>query len=142
MPNDAPAAPKFDLSKYEIADSAVFTFLNLAGNEDLLGEDGNPVTVELYSSGSKQGIRALHQAGQKSQLRLQGIMRGKTSKTAAQEAEAERVDKLVAFTKQISSNFPLSPHEIYSNPKLGWMTRQVEAWIGDDANFSKSSTES
>lgn len=131
---------RFDLSKYEIEDCSTLTVQTVRGDDDLLGSDGKPVTIELYSSGSKQGVRALHKAGQQSQLRLQGMFRGKTSKTAAEDADREQVEKLIGFTKSISPNFPVAPEDLYSNPKLGYIRRQVEEHIGADANFSKAST--
>lgn len=131
---------EFDVSKYEIEEFAPLTIQNARGDDDLLGNDGKPVVFELYSAGSKLGVRALHKAGQQAQLRLQGMMRGKVSKTAAEEADREQVEKLTAFTKSISANFPVAPDAVYSNPKLGYIRRQVEAHIGDDGNFSKAST--
>jgi hypothetical protein len=32
-------------------------------------------------------------------------------------------------------NFPVDPHTLYSNPKMGWFTEQVQAFHGDWQNF-------
>lgn len=132
----------FDLSQYEIEDFTAVTIRNAKGTDDLLGNDGRPVVIDVYSSGSKPGQSALLHAGRQSQLRLQGMIRGKTSKNAAEDAEQEQVDKLVAFTKSISPNFPVAPAVLYANPKLAYIRRQIEETIGDDANFAKASTSS
>lgn len=129
----------FDVTQFEIEETAVLSVQNVHGTDDLM-VDGQPVTIELYSPGSKQGVRALHKAGQQAQLRLQGIMRGKTSKTAADETDREQVEKLVTFTKAIN-NFPIEggAEALYSNPKLGYIRKQVEDFLGEPANFSKPS---
>lgn len=136
------AAPDFDLSAYEIEEFTAITIKNARGDDDLRGHDKKPIVIEVWSSGSKPGQSALLHAGRQSQLRLQGMLRGKTSKTAAEDAEQEQVQKLVAFTKSISANFPVAPAAVYSNPKLAYIRRQVEETIGDDANFAKPSTPS
>lgn len=137
-----PSNQNFDVSRYEIEDFTSVTILNAKGDDDLLGTDGKPVVFEVYSSGSKQGQKALFRAGRESTARLQRALRGKSSKTEAEDADREQVEKLVAFTKSISPNFPLSAEAVYSNPKLGYIRRQIERLIDDDANFAKSSTTS
>jgi hypothetical protein len=136
---DQPAALLFDVSQFEIEDTAVLTLKNLKGDDDLLA-GGKPVTVEVYSPGSKPGVRALHKSGRASQMRLMRTMRGEIDNKDAARAEEERVEKLVGFTKSISQNFPIPPADLYANPKLNWITKQVEDFIQRDANFSKAST--
>ena len=136
------ATMEFDVSRYELADSAVLTLQNLERTDDLTGADGkNPVKITVYSPGSTQGVRALHKAGQAAQLRLQGLVRGKVEKNAAIAADAERVIKLVEITANID-NFPVEggATAIYSNPKLGDIADQVESFFSDKANFSKASS--
>lgn len=130
----------FDVSQFEVDETAVLTVQNLKGDDDLL-YDGQQVKITLYSTGSRAGVKALHRAGQQSQLRLQGILRGKTSKTAAEDADREQVEKLVAFTAQIE-NFPIpgGAEALYSNPKLGYIRKQVEEFLSNDANFGKPSS--
>src|SRR3990167_9668345 len=127
----------FDISAYELEETAVLTVQNANGDDDLIGADGvNPVTIELYGGGSRQAIKALHKAGQQAQLRLEALFRGKVDKRAAEAADEEMAEKLAAFTKQIT-NFPVEPLALYSNPKLGYITKQVAKFLDDDANFSK-----
>ena len=131
---------EFDISQYELDETATLTVQNAKGDDDLIGADGkNPVTMELYGGGSRQMVKALHKAGQAAQLRLQGMIRGKVDKRAPEAADAELVEKLTACTKVIN-NFPVPPADLYANPKLGYITKQVVAFLDNDANFAKAST--
>ena len=132
----------FDVSKYELEDTAVLSLKNARGDDDLIGEDGaSPVTIEVYSPGSPQGVKALHKSGRAAQLRIFRSMRGEFDPRDAENADREQVEKLVAFTKSISGNFPLSPHAVYGNPRLVYINRQVEEYIGKLGNFSKAPSE-
>lgn len=138
MDNETQAG-EIDLSQYETADSAVMTAKNLKGDDDFL-VDGEKVTVELYSSGSKEGIRALHKAGLASAARQMRLYRGELGKKDAEAAEEERVAKLTGFTKGFSTNFRIDPARVYANPKMNWFSKQVEQFIDKDSNFSKGSS--
>jgi hypothetical protein len=129
---------EFDVSQFELEETATLTVQNAKGDDDLL-VNGKPVTIELFGSGSREAVKALHKAGQAMQLRLQAMMRGKVDPKAAEKADAEMVEKLVACTKEIH-NFPVAPRDLYSNPKLGYITRQVVKFLDDDSNFAKPST--
>lgn len=130
----------FDLSQFELEETATLTVQNAKGDDDLIGADGtNPVTIVLYGGGSRQMVKAQHKAGQQAQLRLQAMMRGKIDKRSGETADAEMVEKLTACTQSIN-NFPVSAADLYTNTKLGYITRQVTKFLDDDANFSKDST--
>jgi hypothetical protein len=129
----------FDISQYELEETADLTVQNAKGDDDLIGADGvSPVTITLYGGGSRQMVKALHKAGQQAQLRLQGMMRGKVDKRAPEQADQEMVDKLVTCTKEIG-NFPIPAADLYANTKLGYITKQVVKFLDDDANFAKPS---
>ena len=131
---------QFDVSAYELEETAVLTVQNAKGDDDLIGADGkNPVTIELYGGGSRQAVKALHKAGMQAQLRMQALFRGKVDKKAAEIADAEMAEKLAGCTKAIN-NFPVEPLALYSNPKLGYITKQVQKFLDEDANFAKPST--
>jgi hypothetical protein len=129
----------FDLSKYELEDTATLTVLNAAGTDDLV-INGKPVTIDLYGSGSRQAVKALHKAGQAASFRLQQMVRGKLDPKAAEKADQEMVDKLTQCTAKISDNFPVKPEDLYGNPKLGYIKKQVEKFLDDDSNFAKASS--
>lgn len=126
----------FDLSKYETVDSALFTFQDPKG-DDLLGDDGLPVKVELYGIGSKQYVNAKYKLDNASQTRSIALLRnGKAAK--AEEVANDNAVFFAAVTKSITPNFPVAPIDIYSNPKLSWMTSQVDKWLGETENFMPS----
>lgn len=138
MEQIAVAVP-FDVSAYELDETATLTVQNAKGDDDLIGADGvNPVTIDLYGSGSRQAVKALHKAGQQAQLRLQALFRGKVDKRAAEAADAEMVEKLTACTRVIN-NFPVEPAALYANTKLGYITKQVIKFLDADENFAKGS---
>lgn len=128
------------LEQYEIEDTSTLTIKNAKGDDDLLGNDGKPVTVTVYSSGSKQGVRALHKAGLAAQMRTMRMLRGELDKRDAEKADEERVEKLAGFTKCFSPNFPHAPADVYARPKLGYIAKQIEEHISKDGNFAKGSS--
>lgn len=133
---------EFDLSQYELADTFVYTLKNARGDDDLTGTDGKPVTVEIYSPGSPQGVKALHKAARQAQMRLTRTLRGETNKEDAERADQEHAEKLAAFTKAFSSNFPVPALNVYANPRLVYISRQVSEQIDKLGNFCKGSSAS
>ncbi|MDZ4251205.1 MAG: hypothetical protein U1A72_01350 [Sulfuritalea sp.] len=130
----------FDVSKYELDDTATLTVQNAKGDDDLIGADGtSPVTIMLYGGGSRQMVKALHKAGQQAQIRLQGLVRGKIDKRAPELADQEMVEKLATCTQAIN-NFPVPAADLYANPKLKYITAQVMKFLDDDSNFAPAST--
>lgn len=132
----------FDVSQYELEDTAVMTVKNARGDDELLGTDGKPVTVEFYSPGSPQGVKALHKSSRAAQMRMFASMRGEFKSDDAANADREQAEKLAAFTKSISENFPMAPLAIFSNPKLCYWNKQAEEWIGKLGNFTKAPLQS
>lgn len=130
-----PAAQPFNVADYELKDSATLTLKNKAGTDDLLGNDGQPVTVEVYSTGSEPGVKARRRQSKLAQMRLARTLRGELDSKDAENADREEAEKIAGFTVGFSANFPLAPLAVYSNPKLGYITRQVAEFIAKDANF-------
>lgn len=137
---DGELVTEFDVSAFELEDTAVLEVQNLRRTGDLM-YNGKPVRITVYSPGSKQGVRALHTAGLSAQLRLRATFSGKIDKHAAQQADEERAMKLVALTQSIE-NFPIQggAAKLYSNPKLSDIADQVEEFFATKANFSKGAT--
>lgn len=130
-----------DLSQFEMSESTTITIKNQKGDDDFV-VNGEPVRVEVWSSGSKEGQRALRKAGLAAAARQVRLYRGELNKNDADDAERERVVKLSGFTKSISRNFPFAPEQIYANPKMNWFTRQIEETVGEDKLFLKAPSES
>ena len=131
-----------DFSAYELDDIATLTVQDASGFEDML-YNGLPVTIDIYGPGSAQAVKMLHASGRKAALRTTALIRGKVSQKAGEEADEERVDKLVAITKAIN-NFPYpgGPRGVYANPKLVYIADQVDTFFNDKSNFKRASTPS
>lgn len=124
----------FSLADLEIADTAVLTLKDKHLTDDLI-VDGQPVTVTVYSTGSEQGVKATRKQSKLIQMRMARTLRGEIDNKDAENAEREQAEKLAAFTAGFSANFPFQPLAVYSNPKLGYITRQVAEFIAKDGNF-------
>lgn len=124
---------EFDLSAFEASDTAVLEVLNQK-EEPLLGAGGLPVTIELYGPGSTQYAKAQARIDSASQTRAFAAIRGKTLKDGPDEARKLQAEKLAACTARIN-NFPVAPLDLYSNPKLGYITHQVAKFVEDWSAF-------
>ncbi|HSW83535.1 MAG TPA: hypothetical protein VLH12_08675 [Usitatibacter sp.] len=135
--NDMTAVQAFDISQYELNDSAILTFKNSRGDDDMIGADGvSAAKARIYSPGSPQGIKALHKSSRLAQMRMFKTLRGDFDPQDAVNADREAAEKLASFTAEFV-NFPVAPLDVYSNPRLVYMAKQVEEFIGKYASFSK-----
>jgi hypothetical protein len=129
-------AKEFDLSQFETIDLAALTVQTPRG-EDLL-VDGKPVVINLYGPGSKQFVNAKYRLDNAVQARSIAMLRGKGSKNAAEESRQQQAEFYAAVTASVE-NFPVSPIDIYLNPKLNYITEQVEKFLSDTENFMPAS---
>lgn len=127
------AAPIFNLADFEARDTAILEIQNIKDDGPLL-VNGQPVRVEIRSPGTREAQNAQHKMESAVSTRTFAAMRGKTVKETPESKRAERAEKLAAVTVRIE-NFPVSPAELYSNPKMGWFTDQVAQFHADWANF-------
>lgn len=127
----------FDLSQFETIDTANLTVLNPKGDELLVG--GKPVTINLYGPGSKQFVNAKYKLDNATQTRSIAILRGKASKNAAEETRQQQAEFYAAVTASID-NFPIEGGALalYLNPKLNYITEQVEKFLSETENFMPS----
>ena len=127
----------FDLSQFETIDTATLTVLNPKGDELLVG--GEPVTITLYGPGSKQFINAKYKLDTATQARSIALLRGKTLKNDAEEIRQTNAEFYAAVTASLN-NFPIEGGALalYSNPKLAYITDQVEKFLSDAENFMPS----
>lgn len=123
---------KFDLSKYETVDTADLTVQNPKGG-DLLGEGDQPVIIKVYGMGSKQYVNAKYKFDNANQIRSIAMLRN-NKPTNPEEIAKSEAEFLAAVTHSIE-NFPISPLELYSNPKLAYIKDQVNKFVGDTENF-------
>lgn len=133
--NGQGVAAVFDVSQYELEDSAVLTFKNKRGDDDLIGADGStPARARIFSPGSSQGVKALHKSARAAQMRMFRTLRGEFDPADASNADREQAEKLAAFTAELI-NFPVAPIEVFTNPRLVYMAKQVEDFIAKYGNF-------
>lgn len=123
----------FDLSSYEAADTGVMHVRNPGGA--LMYVDGKPFTITLYGPGSVQYVKAQARMDSTQATRTIALVRGQPAKEDDIELmRAEKAEKLAACTHSIQ-NFPVEARALYANPKLRYITEQVEKFIEDWANF-------
>ena len=127
------AAPQFNLADFEARDTAWLEVQNKKDDGPLLF-NGQPVLVEIRSPGTREAAAAQHKLETAATTRTYAAMRGKATKETVESKRAERAEKLLAVTVGFK-NFPVSPTEVYGNPKMGWLTDQVAAFHADWANF-------
>lgn len=127
----------FDLSQFETLDTAALTVQNPKGDELLV--NGKPVVINLYGPGSKQFVNAKYKLDNAVQTRSIAMLRGKQSKNAAEETRQLQAEFYAAVTSSID-NFPIEGGALvlYSNPKLNYITEQVEKFLNETENFMPS----
>lgn len=137
MSNEAP----FDLSAYEAAEVGILSVETPAGEPMMY--TGQPVRLHLYGPGSAQAVSITAKLDAAAQARTFAALRGKANKGAADEHKADQVTKLVACTREVE-NFPVpgGARAIYENPRLGYITNQVQRFLDDWANFPPQSAQS
>jgi hypothetical protein len=127
------AATPFNVADFEASDTAWLEVENKKGDGPLL-VNGSPVRIEVRSPGTKEAMNAQHKLEQAVNVRTFAAMRGKAVKETVDGKIEQSAEKLAAVTGRIE-NFPVSPKDLYSNPKLGFITEQVAKFHGDWANF-------
>ena len=125
----------FNLADFEASDTAVLDVQNKKDDGPLL-VNGQPVQIVLHSPGSADYIRAEAKANQAVQARTFAALRGKAVKSTPEEDRQKNAEKLAACTVELR-NFPVEGGAlaVYNNPKLGYITAQVDRFLSDWGNF-------
>lgn len=122
----------FDLSKFELKDTADIEIELPNGSPMMNGKE--QVVISVYGGGSKQYVSAKHRAENAASLRVSAMLRNKSSRTSAEETAKEQAQFLADCTAEVKG-LPITALEIYSNPKLKYITDQVQRFLDDDENF-------
>lgn len=132
---------EFNVSKYEAAETAILEVKDITGAAPLIGEGGQPVTIEVYGPGSEQAVKADAEIAQNNKTRIFAAVRGKEPKNAAALERDDHTRKLTACTKALN-NFPIpgGAKALYENPRLGFIRQQVAEFQVDWANFPNASS--
>lgn len=134
-------APAFDIAAFEASEVGILEVQDTAG-EPLL-HAGLPVRIHLYGPGSPEFVRVTAKLDAAAQQRTFAALRGKAAKNASDEQRQDLITKLTACTRLIE-NFPIpgGPKALYENPRLGYITSQVQRFLDDWANFPPPSVQS
>ncbi|MDR2325496.1 MAG: hypothetical protein LBE51_08875 [Acidovorax sp.] len=106
-------------------------------------KDKKPVLVELYGPGSDQYRQAQHTAKQRV-MRLAKTDRKALEARSADELKADAAELLVSITARFDGldtkgrALPGVLRELYADPKVGYITEQIDAFCAAWANFSPS----
>lgn len=132
-----------DLKTFAVEEIGVCELYD-AQERPMLGEDGKPMTITVYSPGSKVYGRA--QAQQSNRLVDKIKRKGKTDQTHDEKLR-ENADFLCGVTKEFSSNIQYEALEgealhraVYQDPALGFIADQVAKFVGDWSNFTSGFT--
>ena len=131
--NTNASAAQFNIADFEAADTAWLDVQNKKDDGPLLF-NGQPVRIEVRSPGTKEAMSAQHKIDTSNQAKTFAALRGKAVKDTVDGQIEQRADKLAAVTGVIE-NFPVTAKELYSNPKLGYITAQVGKFHEDWSNF-------
>ena len=133
MSDQITAAPEFNIADFEARDTAWLELENIKGDGPLL-VGGKPARALIRSPGTKEAMNAQHLIDTAATTKTYAAMRGKPSKETVEGNIAQRASKLVAVTVEFD-NFPVSPADVFKNPKLGWLTEQVARFHVGWENF-------
>ena len=131
--------PEFNLAAFETADSSTLTVLSAKGDE--LQVNGKTVTITLHGPGTKVQVAADRKRQKAAKSVLFAGIGGRVTKNAEEEEFQREAEYLAACTISIE-NFPVAPLALYQNTRLGYITKQVQKHLADEANFTTSSPQS
>lgn len=123
----------FNITDFEAKDTAWLEVQNIKDDGPLL-VNGAPVRIELSSPGTREYLGAQHKAATANDAKTFAALRNKPVKETVESRIEDAAAKPIACTRTIE-NFPIAARDLYTNPKLGWITSQVTKFIEDWANF-------
>lgn len=134
-----------DIRKFGVEETGALHLVD-ASDQPLLDEQGAPLTITLYSPGSKPYARA--QAAQSNRMLDRLKRKGKSDQTAEEKAR-EQAEFLAACTHSFSDNIEYDGlkgealfRAVYADATVGFIAEQAGKFLGDWGNFTKRSTPS
>jgi hypothetical protein len=135
----------FDITTQAVADTAALHLKNAAG-EPLYAdaERTKPVQIILHSPGSK-AFSAVETAQSARAVKRLKANDGEITATTAEERLQQTAEDLAMLTVRFENfEYPLAPNAqgaelfkaVYSDPRLGFITKQVAKFIQDWSNFT------
>lgn len=139
----------FDITSTKVSEKATL-YLTDAEEAPLIGDGNKQCAIVLYGPGSKAYAAADAKKNNKVMTRLK---KKGNADMSPEEQRAQQADFLAALTVEFQNfNYPLpseeggtipapDPRALYMDRSLGFITDQVQAFVGDWGNFSgKSAT--
>lgn len=133
-----------DIRKFAVEETGVIHLRD--GADELMYADEakkKPITITVYGPGSKQFAAA--QARQSNRA-MELIRKKRNVNRSADDVKADDAEFLASCTKEFG-NISYDKLEgealfkaVYSDPTLGFITDQVNKYLGDWANFTKSAS--
>lgn len=127
-----------DLNTLEIPDT-IEVHLEFKGTK--LYDGKKPVSIELFSPASDLVRDYKRKVQQKAMIKMKRSRTGTIDMTP-EEIEEQSIDRLVAFTSNVSNlEFegekinPANVRKIYENPKYGWINDQLLEKLGSWDDF-------
>jgi hypothetical protein len=137
----------FDITKTAVEETAVLE-LNDANDAPLIGDKNKPLSITLFGPGSEPFAKA--EAKRQNRL-LERLKRKGKAEMSPEEQRAEQAEFLSSITVSFD-NFDYPPaggatgkdlfKALYSDRKVGFITDQVQRFVGDWGNFTKASEKS
>ena len=132
----------FDINSIQVDDTSEVEILDPRTGEVLIGEGGKACTVTVYGPGSKPFAAARSSANARAVKRFRA--KGRNGEMSPEEEAAAKAAMLTPITLSFN-NFQYDGKEngadtfraCYLDPKMGWLTEQVNDAAGDWANFTK-----
>lgn len=130
----------FNLKKLAIAITGDMPVRDAAGIAQF-DEAGNPLTISLYSPGSKKYQQARHAAEQRNNNRAIAAVQGGDDKQTVEEKIADGAEFLAACTKSFNGfdYEGMAGHEMfkaaYADIEIGHIAEDVRKFLASRANF-------
>lgn len=131
-----------DIRKFAVDETSVLA-LRGANDEPMIGEDGEPMTVTIYSPGSKPYAKA--QAANQNRL-IDKLKRKGKADQSSEEKVLEQAEFLAGCTKDFSANIEYDGLKgdalfkaVYADTSIGFIAEQVGKHLNDWGNFTKPS---
>lgn len=132
----------FDISTIQVADTFDVVIISPATGEPLLNDEKKPVSITVHSPASKPFKAAQAASNAKMVKRIKS--KGKVDETP-EEMAATTASFLAAITVSLNGFSYKGDaagvetfRELYADPKMGWLTEQVNREAGDWANFTQA----
>lgn len=134
----------FDITQTRVEDQAKVELTD-ANDTPLLGEDQKQLSITVFGPGSKEFERA---AAKRQNRLIDRLKRKGKSDMSPEEQRAEQAEFLSSVTVSFNGfGYPPAGEQtgkalfraLYMDPSLGFITDQVQRFVGDWGNFTAGS---